>query len=284
MAALKVWTMKTLILASFINVRPVAFDPGKAGWKIGADGKIEMKDGNPVYLDSAGNESTVEGGTIARLNAEAKQHREAKERAEGELNKFKGADGKLLDPTIALKAVETVSKLDAKKLIDSGEVDKLKDQIKGEFTAQLTERDAKIKEQAAAIDGMTLNAAFSSSKFIADRIAVPAEMFRNTFAKNFKVEDGKVVPYGNDGNKILSSKRIGETADLDEALEKIVEAYPHKDAIMKAPNASGSGNGGGGGSRGNGRFISRADFAKLPPHEQKATADAAGKGEITITN
>lgn len=263
---------------------PVAFESGKAGWKLDKDGKIEMKDGNPVYLDSNGNEMTVEGGTISRLNAEAKTHREAKERAEGELAKFKGEDGKTIDPTIAIKAIETVGKIDAKKLIDSGEVDKLKDQIKAEFTGQITERDTKLKEQATRIDAMTLDAAFASSKFITDRIAVPAEMFKATFAKNFKVEDGKVVPYGSDGNKVLSSKRIGEVADLDEAFEKIVEAYPYKDAILKAANVTGSGNGGNGGARGNGRFVSRAEFDKLEPAEKAATAAAAGKGELTITD
>ncbi|RUW55601.1 hypothetical protein EOA32_00855 [Mesorhizobium sp. M1A.F.Ca.ET.072.01.1.1] len=272
--------------ATFANLYPIAFDTGKAGWKLDKDGKIEMRDGNPIYLDSSGNETAIEGGTISRLNAEAKNHREAKERAEADLNKFKDAAGKLIDPTTALKAIETVGKLDAKKLIDSGEVDKLKEQIKGELTAQLTEKDNKIKEQAGVIDTMTLNAAFSSSKFIQDRIAVPADMFRSTFSKHFKVEDGKVVPYGADGNKILSSNpnNFGNPADLDEALEKIVDTYAGKDAILKAPNASGSGNGGGGGGRGNGRFIKRADFEKLSPAEQSSTSQQAAKGEISIVD
>lgn len=261
---------------------PVAFD-NKAGWKLDKDGKIEMKDGNPIYLDSAGNEMTVEGGTIARLNGEAKTHREAKERAEGELAKFKGADGKLIDPEAARKAIETVGKIDAKRLIDAGEVDKVRDQIKAEFTTQLTEANNKLTEANGRIDTMTLDKAFTSSKFIADRVAVPAEMFQATFAKNFKVEDGKVVPYGADGNKILSSKRIGEIADLDEAFEKIVEAYPHKDAVLKAPNSSGSG-GGNGGARGTGRFVSRSEFEKLSPHEQQVTSQAAAKGEVTLTD
>lgn len=274
-------TAAAAILAGFRF--PVAFD-NKAGWKLDADGKIEMKDGNPVYLDSNGNEMTVEGGTISRLNAEAKTHREAKEKAEGDLAKFKGPDGKMIDPALAVKAIETVGKIDAKKLIDAGEVDKLKDQIKAEFTGQLTEANNTITELRGSVNNMTLNAAFASSKFITDRVAVPAEMFQATFAKNFKVEDGKVVPYGNDGNKILSSKRIGEIADLDEAFEKIVDAYPYKDAILKAPNASGSGNNGNGGGRGNGRFISRGDFDKLSPAEQSTTAANAAKGEITITD
>lgn len=275
-------TAAAAVLAGFRY--PVAFDGGKAGWKLDKDGKIEMKDGNPIYLDSAGNEMTVEGGTIARLNSEAKTHREAKEKAEGELAKFKGADGKLIDPAIAIKAIETVGKLDAKKLIDSGEVDKLKDTIKTEFTAQIAERDTKLAEAQKTIDTMTLDKAFSSSKFIADRIAVPAEMFQATFAKNFKVENGKVIPYDNAGNVVNSSKRIGEVADLDEAFEKIVESYPYKDTILKAPDKAGSGNGGGGGARGGGRFISRADFEKLDPGKAAETAAAVSKGEITITD
>jgi hypothetical protein len=277
----------TIIAASatFANLYPRAFDGGKAGWKLDKDGKIEMKDGNPVYVDSAGNENPVEGGTIARLNGEAKTHREAKERAESELNKFKGADGKLIDPTVALKAIETVGKIDAKKLIDAGEVDKVRDQIKGEFTTQLAEKDKKIASQDDVIKTMTIDKAFSSSKFIADRVAVPTDMFRDSFGRNVKVsDDGKLEFYGRDGNRLMSKKNTGNYAEADEAFEIMVEQHPQKDVIMKAPNASGSGNNGGGGGRGNGRFMKRADFEKLSPAEQAATSQQMGKGEITITD
>lgn len=263
---------------------PVAFD-NKAGWKLDKDGKIEMKDGNPVYLDSAGNEMTVAGDTISRLNGEAKTHREAKEKAEGDLAKFKDASGKLIDPALALKAIETVGKIDAKKLIDAGEVDKVRDAVKAEFTAQLAEKDAKIGELGGTVKTMTVDKVFDSSAFVRSRVAVPVDMFRDSFGKNVKVgDDGKLEFYGRDGNKLMSKKNVGEYATGDEAFELMIEQHPQKDTILKAADASGSGNGGGGGARGGGRFISRADFAKLDAGAAATTAAAAAKGEITITD
>ena len=50
-------------------------------WKLDESGAIVMKDGNPVYVDSQGQEKTVSTDTITRLNNEAKQHRVAKEEA-----------------------------------------------------------------------------------------------------------------------------------------------------------------------------------------------------------
>ena len=131
---------------------------------------------------------------------------------------------------------------------------------------------------------MTLQTAFGSSAFVKERIGVPAEMFQATFAKNFKVENGKVIPYDTTGNKVYSKKRMGEVADVDEALEIMVDAYPYKDSILKADDQSGSGNDGNGGGRGNGRTIKRADFDKMAPSQQAETAALMGKGEVTVVD
>jgi len=256
----------------------MAFD-NKAGWKLDADGKIEMKDGNPVFINAEGAEMTVDSMTISRVNGENKTLRERAEAAERTVKAFEG-----IDPAAAKKAIETVGKIDAKTLIDAGEVDKVKDEISKGFAAQLAEKDKKIADQDTRINSMTMNGAFASSKFVSDRVAVPAEMFQATFADRFKIEDGKIVPYDQTGSKVYSKKRVGEVADFDEALEILVDNYPHKDSILKAPDASGTGNGGGGGARGGGRFMSRADFDKLTPAQQAESAGKMRAGELTISD
>ena len=112
----------TKILAHIAVLSATAFN--NPGWKLDADGKLELKDGNPIYLDASGRESIVDGGTITRLNGEARAHREAKEAAETKLRAFEG-----LDPEAARKAVETVKNIDAKKLIDAGEVEKVRESV-----------------------------------------------------------------------------------------------------------------------------------------------------------
>lgn len=277
-------TKRKMMLLTTTFAVPVAYETGKAGWKMDGD-KIALDgSGNPIYVNAAGQEMTVDQNTISNLNREAKTHREAKEAAEASLNKYRDGNGKLIDPTIAVKAVDTVSKMDAKQLIDAGEVDKVRDQVKAEFTGQLTERDKAIEARDAKINDMTIGGVFANSEFIRENLAIPRDMFEAAMRPFFKVEDGKPVAYDRSGNKLMSKARIGEYADPDEALSLLVDMHPQKDAIIRAPSGGGTGNGGGGGNRGGGRTMKRADFDQLGGADKAAAAAAAGKGELTIAD
>ncbi|WP_298146283.1 DUF6651 domain-containing protein [uncultured Acinetobacter sp.] len=208
-----------------------------------------IQDGKPVYVHDDGSEVPHDAphtvATISRLNGEAKTHCEAKEQLEKQVKAFEG-----LDPEQAKQALITVQNLDMKKLVDAGEVDKVKAEItealKKTYEPQLQqlqqERDA-VQQQ---LHGELIGGGFARSKFIQDNIAVPMDMVQNTFGKNFKIEDGKVVAYGADGQKIYSRSRPGEVADFDEALETLVGGYQHKDSILKGSQAGGGGFQGGG--------------------------------------
>jgi len=249
------------------------------GWKLDTDGNIEVKDGNPVYVDSTGAEKTVGGDTISKLNGEAKAHREAKEAAETKLKTYEG-----LDAEKAREALLTVSKLDAKTLIDAGEVDKVRDEMKTQFTEQLAEKDGKITELTKAGDNMRIEQVFSSSEFVRDDIAVPRDMFESTFRKNFKVEDGEIKAFDNNGNQLMSKERVGEHATPEESLKILVDTHSQKDQILKADGKTGSGGSDSGGMRSSSSRVTRAEFDKLPPNEQATLAGKAGKGEVTIVD
>lgn len=255
-----------------------AFD-NTTGWKLDENGNVELKDGNPVYIDASGRELTLGTDTISRLNAEAKTHREGKEAAETKLKQYEG-----LDPEKAREALELTSKLDQKKLIDAGKVDELKQQITTQFQEKLGASDKTINELQQQINGMKVNDIFKSSEFVRDSIAVPQDMFEATFRNNFKIEeDGSVGAYDKSGNRLLSKSRAGEFAAPDEALQLLVESHPQKDVILRADNKKGSG-GTGGGNRGGGRVVKRSDFEAMNPYQQSETAALARKGEITLTD
>jgi hypothetical protein len=243
--------------------------------KLDDQGNAVLQDGKPVYIHDDGKEVAFDAAgtvaTISRLNAEAKTHREAKEKAEAALKGYEG-----LDAEAARKAMETVQGLDQKKLIDAGEVEKVKAEIAKGFEEKLTEANQRASELESQLHGEMIGGAFSRSKFITDKAAIPADLVQARFGKHFKFEDGKVVAYDAAGNKLYSKAKPGEVADPDEALELLIDAYPYKDQILKGTGSSGGGaQGGGTGNSGGGKTISRAEFDKLSPAEQRATAATA---------
>ncbi len=275
------YTIKKLALMT-TAIYPVAFDAGSPGWKKDANGNLVLDgDGNPIFVNAGGVEQTVKGDTIQTLQSEAKGHRTAKEAAETTLAKYRDASGKLIDPEAATKAIDTVSKIDAKTLIDAGKVDEVKAQIEGAYKSQLAEKDAALATRDATISNMRIDAVFKGSEFITDRVAMPRDFFEAAMRGNFKDENGKITAYDRNGNPIMSKKNVGEYADPNEALELLVEMHPQKDTILKPNGAGGTGNGGGGGARGAGRTMKRSDFEALPPAQQ---ADIATKGETAIVD
>lgn len=276
-------TLRNMLLATVSIGIIGAFDNG-AGWKMDGDKIAVDGEGNPIYVGTDGREMSVKHDTISNLNREAKNHREAKETAETQLAKYRSSDGKLLDPEIARNAIETVSRIDQKQLIDAGEVDKVRNSIKDEFTSQLTEKDQALAAAQQQIDNMLIDSVFKGSNFVRENLAVPQDMFEAAMRSNFKVEDGKVVAYDKNGNRLMSKKSAGEYADPDEALQILVDSHPQRDTILRAPDASGSGGGGGGGNRGQSRTIKRSEFDGLPDQRKAEISASMAKGEVTIVD
>lgn len=209
--------------------------------KLDDKGNVVVENGMPVYIHDDGKEipfdATAALSKISALNGEAKTHREAKELAESQLAKFAG----ISDPAKALEAIETLTKIDQKKLIDAGAVDQVKAEITKAFQTQLDEAGNKAKTLEEQLYKEMIGGRFGSSSFIKDKVAIPADFVQARFGQSFKIEDGKVVAYDPSGNKVFSRTKPGELADFDEALEFLVEQYPQKDHILKATGNRGGG-------------------------------------------
>lgn len=227
----------------------------------------EVQDGKPVYVDGAKEvafDAPATRATITRLNGEAQGHRERAEAAEAKLKPFEG----ITDAAAARAALQTVSNLDQKKLIDAGEVEKVKEEaikaVRAEYEPVVAERD-KFKGELYA---EKIGGSFARSKFAEDKVAVPRHMLEKTYGDHFKVEDGKIVPYDGNGAKIYSRARPGEIADFDEALETLISADPHKDHILKGEVGAGGGAGQGGVGQQGAKTITRAVFNTLSAQDQ----------------
>lgn len=236
------------------------------------DGKTyaETQDGKPVYVDDGGKEIAFDApgtvATITRLNGEAKGHREGKEKAETALKAFEG----ISDPAAAIKALETVQSLDQKKLIDAGEVDKVRAEAVKAVEEKYAPVLAELDTLKTALHDEKIGGSFSRSKFAAEKLAIPADIAQASFGRHFTIKDGKIVATDAAGNQIFSKTRPGEPADFEEAFEIIVDAYPNKDNILKGDIKGGGGAGQGGGGGNGAKTMARSQFEALPPVERAA--------------
>ncbi len=245
--------------------------------KLDENGHAVLKDGMPVYVHEDGKEIAFDAPLatqkISTLNKEAQGHREAKEVAEGKLKAFEGIE----DAAAARKALDTVKNLDQKKLVDAGEVEK----VKLEAIKAVEDKYAPIAQKAQELEQQLISekigGSFSRSKFIAEKLAIPADMAQAAFGSAFKLEDGRVVAYQG-GNKIFSRAKPGELADFDEALETLISSYPHRDSILKGSGASGGGAGAGGQGGGAGKkTMQRNAFEAMNPAERAGFVKEGGQ-------
>jgi hypothetical protein len=264
--------------------------------KLDDKGNVVVQDGKPVYVTDDGREIAHDAAqavaAIARLNGEAKTHREAKEAAEGKLKAFEGIE----DAEAAKKALETVKNIKDGDLVAAGKVQEIKDAAARTAQDQVAaatraaqEREKALTEQNATLTSQLNNhiigGSFTSSKFIGEKLAIPADIAQKVFGDRFKVENGKLVPLDQAGNPIFSATRHGEHADFEEAISVMVSSYPNKEMILKGSGASGSGaQGGGGGGSGGKKSMTRAQFDALDPSTKVATAKEAKEGKVAITD
>ena len=193
-----------------------------------------VEDGKPVYEADGKRIAFDAPGTsdaIKRLNGEAKSHREAKEAAIEQLKAFEG-----LDASAAREAITKLSNIDQKKLIDAGEVDKVRSEIASSYQKQLDALKGENGTLKQTLNNEIIGGAFARSQIIADKLAIPADLVQARFGQHFKLDDtGKIIATDANGQTIYSKASPGQPASFDEALDQIVDAYPMKDKIL-APN------------------------------------------------
>jgi hypothetical protein len=204
--------------------------------KTDASGNAVLQDGMPVYVYDDGAEKPFDAAkaseAIKRLNGEAKAHRERAEAAESKVKLFDGLD----DPEEARKALETVKSLDGKT---KAEVDRVRAEVAKAMTAKIDAAEQRAASIEKRLNEELVGGNFARSKFIGEKLAIPADLAEAAFGRHFAVENGQLVAKDAKGNPILT--REGTPASFDEALETLVSGYAHKDTILKATQKGGSG-------------------------------------------
>ncbi len=244
--------------------------------KLDDAGHVVVSEGKPVYVTDDGKEVAFDvAGTVAtisRLNSEAKGHRERAEKAEGALKTFDG-----IDPAAARDAVDKLSKIDAKKLVEAGDMDAAIKAAVKPYEDKLAAADKTTGDLSTRLQKAMIGNGFSQSKFAAEKLT-PAgvDLIRTMFGDRIKVEGDAVVGYDAGGQKLYSKARPGELASFDEVVETLVDSYPFKEHILKGSGSTGTGGKPSSGT-GAGKTRTTAEFNAMTPKDRSAFMAEGGK-------
>lgn len=208
----------------------------------------------PVYVWPDGKEAAVDVDKLfSDLSATRNEAAGRRKDVESLSEKFKAFDG--IEPEAARKALETVSLLDAGKLVEAGKMEEFKAQVEQGWKVKLEDKDKahakNIEELTQALSGkdaairhLVVRSAFDSSSFLREKTTLPPDMAYAAFGKHFEVkeENGEIKAVASiDGQPIFSRANPGTFANPEEAIEALIEKYPYKERILRDTLPGGSG-------------------------------------------
>lgn len=250
--------------------------------KLDESGGVVLSDGKPVYVDESGKDHVYDApalrATLDRLGKDLQAQRTTAEELAEKVKAFEG-----LDPEKARKALDLASNLDQSKLIDAGKIE----EIKQAAIKSVEEKYKPFAEKAEALErelySERVGGQFARSKFIAEKLILPADMAQAAFGRHFEIKDGRVQAKDANGNLIYSDKDPGSPADFDEAMEKLVNGYAGRDKILKGTGHNGSGANGVDGGAGS-RVITREQLRGMNPSAQAKAMAAAREGTVQLVD
>jgi hypothetical protein len=204
-----------------------------------------------------------EAAAKEKLSDEAKAALAAKEAELAELKaKLAGFDG--IDPEVAkanAKKVEDAEKAaaEAKKAAKDAEkaraqaendVAKLREIQAEEHAAELARvkaekeaRDSEVTTLQAQLNNIRVENAFANSKFINDETILTGAKAQRLFGDYVEVVDGHVVVYdkpAGDAKRAKVQDSKGNALPFNEAIQKVINADPDKDSLLKSKTKPGA--------------------------------------------
>jgi hypothetical protein len=244
--------------------------------KLDEKGNAVVQDGNPVYVHDDGSEHPFDAKAahvaLATAKREAGEFRTKLKDAETKLSAYSGIE----DPEAALKALQFAASMDGKKVMDDEGIQKL---IQSALKPVLAEKESwkeKYEKTESTLYEVMVGEKIATSEFIKKTIYTPADAKR-LYSGQFKVEDGKIVPYDQNGSPIYSQKQAGQYADIDEALKVIIDSRPDKHDLYRSSGASGSGSQGSNASGTTQKTMTRTEWDSKGHAERAEFAKSGGK-------
>lgn len=230
-------------------------DAGGGGAPAGGDAGGQGDDASKSAGDAAGDKPADSGvkkpsDEEARLLKENMAKKEQLRKAQDELaNLKKQFEG--IDPEAVKKMLAEQRSAEEKQLEAKGDYERLKQRMAEEhgkevssLKAQLEAMQSQVAKANGTISDLTVGTQFGQSQFIAGELTLTPAKARVIYGDYFDVEDGKVVGYDKPrgaANRTALVDQYGSAVPFDLALQKIVEADPEKDHLLKSKIKSGAG-------------------------------------------
>jgi hypothetical protein len=232
----------------------------------GGEGQSGSGEGGEGGEGAAGDKKPKVSDAEAKLLKEVMKLKDAAKKANDKLQAYEGIDAEKARKLLADAQAAEVAAQEAerKRLEEAGNFDAVKKQMVEQHTAQLSEKDTALKQaqdDLAAAHGtiaeLTVGAAFSNSKYLADEFASTPRKARQLYGSQFEYVDGKIVGYDKpagekDRAPLVDAK--GEPLSFEAAIAKIVDSDPDKDTLKKS---------------------------KMKPGAASSTANATGTQQVT---
>lgn len=239
--------------------------------KLDENGNAVVVKGKVVYVDEDDDNKEYPldppsmYSKITDLGKENKIHRQKVKELDEKFKAFADIEDLEAWQKEATEAIETVANYNDKDFIEIGKVEKLKGEMKDAYEAKLAAKDTKaatvaqahadaLSKKDASIRKLMISNRFSVSPHFSGEKSIttmPPDVAEAFFGKHFKVEEADsgdlVLRAYMGGEEITSLQNPGEPAGFEESLGIIIDKYPNKANILRAPGG-GSGGGGGHGS------------------------------------
>lgn len=223
---------------------------GEGAGEAGGEGEGKPSEGEGKPSEGEGNKGpTDEEAKLLKEVMSKKQlmkEQQAKiDELSVELKRFDGVDLEQVQ-----KLLEEQEAAKTKELEKKGEWDKLKAQMveqqkqeKEQLQNQIDELKNQLSGKSSVISDLTVGHSFDSSTFVDGRTNLTASKARIIYGNHFEIEDGAIIGYdkpAGSADRTMLVNGDGEPLKFDAAIEKIVDADPDRDHILKAKAKPGS--------------------------------------------
>lgn len=213
---------------------------------LGGDGKGGGQD------DPAKKTSNKPTDKEAELLKEVMKRKEREQKLQQELAELKGKVGDL-DLDEVQKLIQERKDQEVKDLEARGDFDRLKKRMAEEHRTEVTKLQQQLNDlldkgaqREKHINNLTVGSKFSQSKYVGEELTLTPTKARALYGNHFELENGVVVgydkPHGSSERTQLVDAR-GNPLAFDEAMQKIIEADPEHDALVRSKIRKGSGSG-----------------------------------------